>query len=95
MLKVQKTLRDPRNLKIIFCRTGWYWIDPNLGMPDDAIYVYCNVSNMGETCIFPDIHSSHMPNVPWKNRNKNRNDWFSRLRGGFKVSSSQTSLIRI
>lgn len=20
---------------------GWYWIDPNLGMTDDAIYVFC------------------------------------------------------
>lgn len=53
-------------------------------MPDDAIYVYCNISNEGETCIFPDIHSSQMPNIPWKKEN-NKNDWYSRLRGGFKV----------
>lgn len=53
-------------------------------MPDDAIYVYCNISSMGETCVFPDIHRSQMPNIPWKKEN-NKNDWYSRLRGGFRV----------
>lgn len=53
-------------------------------MPDDAIYVYCNISNMGETCVFPDIHTSQMPNIPWKKEN-NKVDWYSRLRGGFRV----------
>lgn len=40
---------------------------------------------MGETCVFPDIHSSSMPNIPWKKEN-NKVDWYSRLRGGFRVS---------
>lgn len=66
---------------------GWYWIDPNLGMIDDAIYVFCNMSAKGETCVFPDIHSSTMPNIPWRKDN-NKDDWYSNLRGGFKVSTT-------
>lgn len=65
--------------------TGWYWIDPNLGMADDAVYVYCNMTNAGETCVHPDIHTSQMPNIPWR-KEDNKTDWYSNLRGGFKVS---------
>lgn len=80
------TYKISRKLKILirFC-LGWYWIDPNIGMPDDAIYVYCNMTGGGETCVFPDIHSSQMPNIPWR-KEGNRNNWYSNLRGGFKVS---------
>lgn len=67
-----------------YCVLGWYWIDPNLGMPYDAVYVYCNMSNGGETCVFPDIHSSQMPNIPWR-KEGDKTDWYSNLRGGFKV----------
>ena len=37
--------------------TGWYWIDPNLGVPTDAIQVWCNVTSKGETCVYPDDKS--------------------------------------
>ncbi len=60
---------------------GYYWVDPNLGMVDDAIKVFCNMST-GETCVFPDVHASKMPNIPWR---KSREGWYSTLRGGFKV----------
>ena len=63
---------------------GWYWIDPNLGMSDDAVYVFCNMTADGETCVFPDIHSAQMPNIPWRKEN-DRTDWYSNLRGGFRV----------
>jgi collagen type V/XI/XXIV/XXVII alpha len=53
-------------------------------MPDDAVYVFCNLTGSGETCVFPDIHSSKMPNIPWRKENT---DWYSNLRGGFKVSA--------
>jgi collagen type V/XI/XXIV/XXVII alpha len=66
-------------------KTGWYWIDPNLGMPDDAIYVFCNMTAGGETCLFPDIHASKMPNIPWRRAN-NEPLYYSQLRGGFRVS---------
>merc|ERR1712156_1111585 len=39
---------------------GYYWVDPNLGMVDDAVKVYCNMTS-GETCVYPDIHTSKMP----------------------------------
>lgn len=55
-------------------------------MPDDAVYVYCNMTNMGETCVFPDIHSSQMPNIPWR-KEEGRGNWYSKLRGGFRVSN--------
>lgn len=65
--------------------SGWYWIDPNLGMSDDAVYVFCNITAQGETCVFPDIHSSQMPNIPWR-KEGDKTDWYSNLRGGFRVS---------
>lgn len=64
---------------------GWYWIDPNSGMVDDAIYVFCNMAAEGETCVHPDIHSSQMPNIPWRKEN-DKTDWYSNLRGGFRIS---------
>ena len=60
---------------------GYYWVDPNLGMVDDAVKVFCNMSS-GETCVFPDVHASKMPNIPWR---KSGRGWYSTLRGGFKV----------
>ena len=60
---------------------GYYWVDPNLGMVDDAVKVYCNMTS-GETCVYPDIHTSKMPNIPWR---KSGRGWYSQLRGGFKV----------
>lgn len=43
------------------------------------------MTNMGETCVYPDIHTTQMPNIPWRKEN-NKTDWYSNLRGGFKVS---------
>ncbi|XP_022176710.1 collagen alpha-1(XI) chain-like [Myzus persicae] len=54
-------------------------------MPYDAVYVYCNMSSGGETCVFPDIHSSQMPNIPWR-KEGDKTDWYSNLRGGFKIT---------
>lgn len=56
-------------------------------MVDDAVYVYCNMSSKGETCVYPDIHSSTVPNIPWR-KDTHKNDWYSNLRGGFKVRYS-------
>merc|ERR1712142_398557 len=64
-------------------KDGYYWIDPNLGMTDDAVKVYCNMSAGGETCVTPDIHASRMPNIPWR---KSTEGWYSTLRGGFRIS---------
>ena len=63
---------------------GWYWIDPNLGMPDDAIYVFCNMTGSGETCVYPDVQTSKMPNIPWR-KESGKEDWYSNMRGASKV----------
>ncbi|KAG5880671.1 hypothetical protein JTB14_037568 [Gonioctena quinquepunctata] len=73
---------------------GWYWIDPNLGMKDDAVYVYCNMTAEGETCVFPDVHSSNMPNIPWRKEGK-RKEWFSGLRGGFKITYETVGTVQM
>merc|ERR1712064_25592 len=64
-------------------KDGYYWIDPNLGMVDDAVKVWCNMESGGETCVTPDIHASRMPNIPWR---KSTEGWYSTLRGGFRIS---------
>jgi len=64
-------------------KDGFYWIDPNLGMPDDAVKVWCNMEAGGQTCVSPDVHASRMPNIPWR---KSTEGWYSTLRGGFRIS---------
>lgn len=75
-------------------KDGWYWIDPNLGMPDDAVYVFCNMTVSGETCVFPDIHSSKIINIPWR-RTSRDGAWFSALRGGFKITYETTGVVQM
>lgn len=74
-------------LRFLLHPPDWYWIDPNLGMPDDAVFVFCNLTNSGETCIFPDVQSTRMPHIPWEKtpESKKREVWFSSFRQGFKV----------
>jgi len=64
-------------------KDGFYWIDPNSGMPDDAVKVWCDMGAGGETCVSPDVHASRMPNIPWR---KSGGGWYSTLRGGFRIS---------
>jgi len=42
---------------------GYYWIDPNRGCIADAIYVFCNFTASGETCI--ESNSSNLPFKQW------------------------------
>lgn len=55
-----------------------------MGMPDDAIYVFCNMTGSGETCVYPDLQSSKMPNIPWR-KESGKEDWYSNMRGASKV----------
>lgn len=73
---------------------GWYWIDPNAGMPDDAIYVYCNMSAGGETCIQADAHTAEAPLVPWRQAEGSL-DWYSRLSGGEKISYDGVGTVQL
>nr|XP_042913014.1 collagen alpha-3(V) chain-like [Parasteatoda tepidariorum] len=74
------------NLFIFFTISGWFWVDPNLGMIDDAIHVFCNMTARGQTCVYPDKHSAIQTEVHWEKEEDASNEkWFSSLRGGFKV----------
>lgn len=47
-----KILVGTYGYSIVF-NTGYFWIDPNLGCPADAIKVYCNFTAGGESCVPP------------------------------------------
>lgn len=63
-------------------------------MTDDAVYVFCNMTAEGETCLFPDIHSSTMPNIPWRKEN-DKDDWYSNLRGGFRITYETIGVVQM
>lgn len=63
-------------------------------MADDAVYVFCNMTAEGETCVFPDLHSSQMPNIPWRKEN-DKTDWYSNLRGGFRISYETVGVVQM
>lgn len=69
--------------------SGWYWIDPNLGTPDDAIHAYCDLRASGQTCVFPDEASAKTPLRSWKapqGLNPVTSDVaFSQMEDGFQV----------
>jgi len=71
---------------------GWYWVDPNLGMANDAIYVYCRIGN-GETCIYPDKTVRNLPPTPfeWSLGRK----WFSQLKTGFKITYESIGAVQM
>jgi len=75
-------------------KDGWYWIDPNLGMPDDAIYVFCNMTGLGETCIPPDTQTAKMPNIPWRKEN-GKEDWYSTMRGASKMTYETVGAVQM
>lgn len=79
---------------MFLCMPGYYWIDPNLGMPDDAVYVFCNMTSEGETCISPDIHTSQITNIPWRKEHE-QNDWYSNLRGGFRITYESVGTVQM
>lgn len=63
-------------------------------MPDDAVYVYCNLTAEGETCVAPDIHSSQITNIPWRKEN-DHNNWYSNLRGGFRITYESIGTVQM
>lgn len=74
---------------------GWYWIDPNLGMADDAVYVFCNLTAKGETCIYPDKDRAVLPSyIQWRKENED-NDWYSNLKDGFKVTYDSIGTVQM
>jgi collagen type V/XI/XXIV/XXVII alpha len=65
---------------------GLYWIDPNLGVPNDAFQVWCNMSvGSGETCVRPQPKTSLVQPKFWAKKESKNEQWFSDLDGGRKI----------
>lgn len=68
---------------------GWFWIDPNLGAPNDAIQVWCNLTAHGETCVYPNRKKRMVTPKFWEKKKSNDEEtWFSDMYGGFEVSQN-------
>lgn len=63
-------------------------------MPDDAIYVFCNMTGSGETCVYPDLQSSKMPNIPWR-KEGGKEEWYSNMRGASKVTYETVGVVQM
>ncbi|XP_040356487.1 collagen alpha-1(XI) chain [Ixodes scapularis] len=82
-----RTCRDLRFAHPDF-EDGWYWIDPNLGVADDAVRVFCGITSGGESCVYADGDVSSVRLSKWDKGTrdaKNKTSWFSELKGGFKL----------
>uniref|UniRef100_T1H142 Fibrillar collagen NC1 domain-containing protein n=1 Tax=Megaselia scalaris TaxID=36166 RepID=T1H142_MEGSC len=93
-----RSCRDLQYLQNNF-ESGWFWIDPNGGLPNDAIYVYCkksfkdNEQNI-ESCVFPDESTAEGINKHW-NAPRTENLWFSNFIEGFKITYELSTLPQI
>ncbi|CAG2206030.1 COL5AS [Mytilus edulis] len=65
-------------------KDGWYWVDPNLGSPSDAMKVWCNMEAGGQTCVHPLKKSAGEPLKAWP-RKKDGNPFFSEMKGGSTI----------
>lgn len=72
---------------------GYYWIDPNLGVIEDAINVFCNMSAGGHTCVSPDKHTASSAVIPYKKERSER--WFSALTTGFKITYEEVGPVQM
>eukprot|EP00111_Clytia_hemisphaerica_P002234 TCONS_00006265-protein len=78
-------------------KDGFYWIDPNQGNPSDAMFVFCNFTRGGETCVYPDDNAASDQDFSY---DMQKNDWFSRSKRGFMIGykfvrKSQLKFLRL
>lgn len=63
-------------------------------MADDAVFVFCNLTAKGETCIFPDKDRAVLPSyIQW--RKEDDTDWYSNLKDGFKVTYDSIGTVQM
>lgn len=62
---------------------GYYWIDPNLGCPVDAINVYCDFTGGGKSCIQPS--PDKVPRRTWSRGKPNARILFSKVATNFSI----------
>jgi len=77
-------------------KTGWYWVDPNLGSIDDAIQVWCNMTETPETCVYPTQRTKMAKERFYEKQKKNK--LFKFLKDGFEIryaSSIQMDFLRL
>lgn len=78
-------------------KTGWYWVDPTQGSIKDALQVWCNMTDIIETCVYPTPKTKMISEKQWT-KPEGRDRWFAQLNGGFKIdytSSVQLKLLRL
>lgn len=68
--------------------TGYYWIDPNVGNPSDAVQVYCK--KRGCSCLDCDAPSNSATKQTWSGAT---NKYFREL--GYEVYDCSTETIEI
>lgn len=75
--------------------SGKYWIDPNGGCAADAIEVYCDFENEGETCISPSLRKESPRRWP----KSKPGSWYStfarRSRFDYNTSVPQFNFLRL
>jgi len=76
--------------------SGYYWIDPNEGPPDDAVKVYCDFP-LSATCIYP--NKSKTGNKKWFSGNDGYK-WFAkefddRLQFAYDCDPIQLTFLRL
>jgi len=77
--------------------SGHYWVDPNLGSIDDAIHVWCNMTQVPETCVSPSTRTTQADEKAYDKKKKSAR--FSQLQEGFSgiryPSSIQLDFLRL
>lgn len=77
-------------------KNGWYWVDPNLGSVDDAIQVWCNLTEVPETCVYPTQRTKMAAERFYEKSKKEK--LFKFLKDGFDIkyaSSIQMAFLRM
>jgi len=64
-------------------KTGWYYVDPNLGSIDDAIHVWCNMTETPETCVYPSARTKMAE--PRSYVKDARPKTFKQMKDGFEI----------